>query len=70
MKIIALLPMKGNSERVPNKNLKDFNGKPLFHHVLESLQNCKLIDEVIINTDSNRIAESASVFSKVKILYL
>ncbi len=67
MKIIALLPMKGNSERVPNKNLKDFNGKPLFHHVLESLQNCKLIDEVIINTDSEKIAESASFFSKVKI---
>ncbi|MDF1672085.1 MAG: acylneuraminate cytidylyltransferase family protein [Vicingaceae bacterium] len=67
MKIIALLPMKGNSERVPNKNLKDFNGKPLFHHVLQSLQNCKLIDEVIINTDSDKIAESASVFSKVKI---
>lgn len=67
MKIIALLPMKGNSERVPNKNLKDFNGKPLFHHVLQSLQNCKLIDEVIINTDSDKIAESASGFSKVKI---
>ena len=67
MKIIALLPMKGNSERVPNKNLKDFNGKPLFHHVLESLQNCKSIHEVIINTDSDKIAESASIFSKVKI---
>ena len=67
MKIIALLPMKGNSERVPNKNLKDFNGKSLFHHVLSALQNADLIDEVIINTDSDRIAESASIFSKVKI---
>lgn len=67
MKIIALLPMKGNSERVPNKNLKDFNGKPLFHHVLQSLQNCELIDEVIINTDSDKIANSAASFSKVKI---
>lgn len=67
MKIIALLPMKGNSERVPNKNLKDFNGKALFHHVLESLQNCKLVDEVIINTDSDKIADSATTFSKVKI---
>ena len=67
MKVIALLPMKGNSERVPNKNLKDFNGKPLFHHVLQSLQNCNLIDEVIINTDSEKIATSAISFSKVKI---
>lgn len=59
--------MKGNSERVPNKNLKDFNGKPLFHHVLSALQNSNLIDEVIINTDSDKIVESASFFSKVKI---
>lgn len=67
MKVVALLPMKGNSERVPNKNLKDFNGKPLFHYVLQSLQNCELIDEVIINTDSDKIANSAASFSKVKI---
>ncbi len=32
-KITALLPMKGHSERVPNKNLRIFAGKPLFHHV-------------------------------------
>jgi len=67
MKVVALLPMKGNSERVPNKNLKDFNGKPLFHYVLQSLQNCELIDEVIINTDSDKIEVSAAGFSKVKI---
>ncbi|HRN41205.1 MAG TPA: acylneuraminate cytidylyltransferase family protein [Vicingus sp.] len=67
MKIIALLPMKGHSERVPNKNMKLFNGIPLFHHVLTTLQNCNLIDEVIINTDSNIISESAKKFSKVKI---
>ncbi len=59
--------MKGNSERVPGKNFKHFNGQPLFHHVLSSLQNCELIDEVIINTDSAEIEKSASVFSKVKI---
>lgn len=67
MKIIALLPMKGHSERVPNKNMKLFNGIPLFNHVLTTLQNCDLIDEVIINTDSNIISESAKKFSKVKI---
>ena len=65
MKVIALLPMKGNSERVPNKNLKEFNGKPLFHHVLNSLITNPNIDEVIINTDSDNIASSAQDFNKV-----
>lgn len=67
MKTIALLPMKGHSERVPNKNMKMFNGIPLFHHVLNTLQNCSLIGKIIINTDSETIALSAKKFSKVKI---
>lgn len=49
--------MKGNSERVPNKNLKSFNGIPLYRVVLNTLLNCSLIDEVIVNTDSDLIAE-------------
>ncbi len=57
--------MKGNSERVPGKNLKNFNGKPLFHHVLDSLQNCVLINQIIINTDSTEIIEQSKSFSKV-----
>jgi CMP-N-acetylneuraminic acid synthetase len=54
--IIALLPMKGTSERVPNKNLKEFNGIPLYRVVLDTLLNCTLIDKVVVNTDSNLIS--------------
>lgn len=56
-KVIALLPMKGHSERVPNKNLKNFNGEPLFHRVLNTLLKCELIDQIIINTDGEKIKE-------------
>lgn len=55
MKIIALLPMKGNSERVPNKNLKQFNGVPLYHIIMNVLLESKYIDAIIVNTDSERI---------------
>jgi CMP-N-acetylneuraminic acid synthetase len=51
--------MKGNSDRVANKNLKLFNGKPLFHAIIDELINSKYINKVIINTDSDLIAESA-----------
>lgn len=57
MKIVALLPMKGNSERVPNKNLKFFSGTPLYHKILNSLLGANLINEVVINTDSEKIKE-------------
>lgn len=61
MKIIALVPMKGNSERVPNKNLKLFNGIPLYHVIVKELLKSKYITEVVINTDSDKIKEDASL---------
>lgn len=54
-KIVALLPMKANSSRVPGKNFKDFCGKPLFRWVLDSLLSVSEIDKVIINTDAKDI---------------
>lgn len=59
MKVKALLPMKGNSERVKNKNMKNFNGEPLYHAVIKSLLSSKYIECVVINTDSEIIAEDA-----------
>ena len=66
--VTALMPMKGNSERVPNKNIRPFSGKPLFHMVLTQLEACPLIESIIINTDSEKIMELASPFSKVRLL--
>lgn len=51
MKIVALLPMKGMSERVPNKNLKSFNGKPLYHIIMNTLLKSKFITKIVVNTD-------------------
>jgi CMP-N-acetylneuraminic acid synthetase len=50
--VVALVPMRHSSERVPGKNYRDFSGKPLFFHVVESLLACKSITSVIIDTDS------------------
>ncbi len=55
MKVVALLPMKANSERVKGKNFKDFCGKPLFRWVLDTLLSIDEIDNIIINTDARNI---------------
>jgi CMP-N-acetylneuraminic acid synthetase len=67
-KVKALVPMKGHSERVPNKNIRLLAGKPAFHWIMESLSRSKYIDEIIVNTDSDEIAKSASDNFKVTIL--
>ena len=51
--------MKANSERVKNKNIKQFNGKPLYEVILGSLLRVKEIDKILINTDSEIIAHEA-----------
>ena len=69
MQVTALLPMKGHSERVSNKNIRSFAGKPLFHHVAQILEKSDLVKDIIINTDSDAIAKDAtSNFSKAKII--
>ena len=66
-KIKALIFMKEYSERVPNKNIRDFCGKPLFHYILQTLSKSRYIDEIIINTDSEKIAKNAKEFFDVTI---
>lgn len=57
-RIVALLPMKANSERVIGKNFRDFNGKPLFRWILDTLLAVEQIDQIIINTDARAILAS------------
>ena len=54
-KVVALLPMKANSERVRGKNFREFCGKPLFRWMLDTLLDVQEIDQVIINTDARHI---------------
>jgi len=54
-RIVALLPMKANSERVKGKNFREFCGKPLFKWILDTLLEVAEIDQVIINTDARNI---------------
>mgnify|MGYP000492159624 CR=1 FL=1 len=49
------MPMKGESERVHNKNMRLFNGQPLCSVMLDTLCASSLIDKVIVNTDSVEI---------------
>lgn len=66
---VALVPMKAHSQRVPNKNVRLFGGKPLYHHVLGSLLACPYVSQVCINTDSTWIAEDATKhFDHVQII--
>ena len=51
-KITAVVPSRKGSQRVKNKNFKPFAGKNLLELKLEILKNISLIDDIVVNTDS------------------
>jgi len=60
--IVALVPMRHHSERVPGKNYRPLAGKPLFQHILDALLQCPEISRVAVDTDSPNIVESLDKF--------
>lgn len=58
--VVAFVPMRHSSERVPGKNYRDFNGKPLFHNIVSTLLDVPQIATVVIDTDSPAIVEQCA----------
>ena len=58
--LVALLPMRHTSERVAGKNYRALAGRPLYHHIVESLAACPSIDRIVIDTDSDWIRDDAA----------
>jgi len=56
-KIVALVPMRHHSQRVPGKNYRVIAGKPLFQHVIETLLAVPEITEVVVDTDSDSVMD-------------
>ena len=56
-KVLALIPARGCSKGIPNKNVKLFNGKPLIEWTIKLALNSKLIDKVVVSSDSKKIID-------------
>jgi len=67
-RIVALLPMKANSERVPGKNFRPFADKPLYLWILETLLSLDEIDEVIINTDARHLLAECGLTDEPRVV--
>jgi CMP-N-acetylneuraminic acid synthetase len=68
-RIVALVPMRHASERVVGKNYRMLGGKPLFHHIVQTLLEVPQIDQIVIDTDSPLItADVAESFPQVTAL--
>lgn len=57
MAVVAIIPARGGSERIPKKNIRLFNGKPLIAYSIETALKSRCFDKVIVSTDDEEIAE-------------
>ena len=68
-KIVALLPMRHDSKRVPGKNFRLMCGKPLYAHIIETLLSVESLSQVVVDTDSPPVIEGLTRdYPQVKVL--
>ena len=56
-KIIAVIPARGGSKRIPFKNIIEFMGKPMIAWTIKAATESRIFDRVILSTDSQKIAK-------------
>ncbi|POY39117.1 pseudaminic acid cytidylyltransferase [Solitalea longa] len=59
MSVLAIIPARGGSKRIPKKNIKDFLGKPIISYSIEAAIEAQVFDEIMVSTDDEEIAEIA-----------
>ena len=59
---ICVIPARGGSKRIPRKNIKEFNGKPIIAYSIEAALKSNCFDQVIVSTDDDEIAEVAKKY--------
>ena len=59
---ICVIPARGGSKRIPRKNIKEFNGKPIIAYSIEAALNSSCFNRVIVSTDDNEIAKVAKKY--------
>ena len=61
-KYLAIIPARGGSKRLPNKNILDLNGKPLIAWSIEAAKKSKYIDKIVVSSDSEEILKIAKKY--------
>jgi N-acylneuraminate cytidylyltransferase len=69
-KIVAIVSARGGSKGIPKKNIKLLGNKPLIIYSLELLSNIKLINKIIVSTESNKIKNTVKkYFPTLEVMY-
>lgn len=60
MKVLCVIPARGGSKGLKDKNIIDLVGKPLITYTIEAAQTARLVDRIVVSTDCEKIAKVAA----------
>lgn len=66
--ILAIIPARGGSKRLPRKNILDLNGKPLIQWSIDAALECKYIDKILVTTDDDEIINYVKKNNNIEII--
>ena len=59
MRILAIIPARGGSKRIPRKNIREFAGRPMIQHSIDAARLAGCFEEIMVSTDDEEIAHIA-----------
>ena len=62
MSIVAFIPARGGSERIPGKNIRELNGHPLLAYAIAGAKHANRFDGIYVSTEDKKIAEMAKQY--------
>jgi len=65
MSVVAVIPARGNSKRLPGKNIRELDGRPLIAYSCLVAQACNTIDHVVVVSDNKDILEASAPYSQI-----
>ena len=66
MKLLAIVPARGGSKGIKNKNIYKINNKPLIEYTLEQIRGIQEINKIIVSSDSKKIISFVKKFKYVE----
>ncbi|HMU05917.1 MAG TPA: acylneuraminate cytidylyltransferase family protein, partial [Saprospiraceae bacterium] len=64
-KVLAIIPARGGSKRIPNKNKKKLGGKEMIRYAIDAALNSKLLTSIVISSDDEEILDISKTYSNI-----
>ncbi len=60
--VLAVIPARGTSKRLPGKNLMKYRGKTLLQWAIRHAEMCRYVDRIVVSTENPMIAKAAGIY--------